>query len=147
MKHFTRPLLASFAATLMLAACESPTHREAAAPAVAHTDAACVITPAASAHIYARHCTASSGASQLLPAYCTNAGMQTFCNMVQNPANAASQTRVVQGDGRVRYDTNLGVVVGTNNEKCGRLIITSPVNGDVVTEFPELAGAPTPPAC
>ena len=77
--------------------------------------------------------------SQLLPQYCTKSGMQTFCGMVQN---APQQYRVVQKDQRVRYDSNLGVVVGTAGEKCGRLVITSETDGEVVTEFPELTGAP-----
>jgi hypothetical protein len=103
-------------------------------------DAQCVVTPAGFQHIFDRHCTATSGASQLLPQYCTNAAAaQTFCRMVQNAPN---QTRVVQPDHRIRYDSNLNQVVGTAGEKCGRLIIESAANGTVVTEFPEFAGAP-----
>jgi hypothetical protein len=103
-------------------------------------DAQCVVTPAGYQHIFARHCTATSGASQLLPQYCTDAAAaQNFCRMVQDAPN---KTRVVQPDNRVRYDANLGVVVGTAGEKCGRLIIEGAANGTVVTEFPELAGAP-----
>lgn len=103
-------------------------------------DAQCVVTATGFQHIFARHCTASSGASQLLPAYCTNAAAaQNFCRMVQNAPN---QTRTVQPDNRVRYDSNLNQVVGTAGEKCGRLIIESAANGTVVTEFPEFAGAP-----
>jgi len=103
-------------------------------------DAQCVVTAAGYQHIFARHCTATSGASQLLPQYCTNAAAaQTFCRMVQNAPN---QTRVVQPDLRIRYDSNLNQVVGTAGEKCGRLIIESAANGTVVTEFPEFAGAP-----
>lgn len=95
-------------------------------------------------HIAPRHCAAVPlpGVNQLLPVYCVNAASaQVFCRMVQNAPN---QTRVVQPDGRVRYDSNLGVVVGTAGEKCGRLIITSVANGDTVTEFPEFANAPGP---
>lgn len=103
-------------------------------------DAACVVTAAGFQHIHARHCTPSSGASQLLPQYCTNAAAaQTFCRMVQNAPN---QSRTVQPDNRIRYDANLNQVVGTAGEKCGRLIIESATNGNVVTEFPEFAGAP-----
>lgn len=103
-------------------------------------DAQCVVTAAGYQHIFARHCTATSGASQLLPQYCGNAAAaQTFCRMVQNAPN---QTRTVQPDHRIRYDSNLGQVVGTAGEKCGRLIIESAANGTTVTEFPELAGAP-----
>ena len=101
-------------------------------------DAACVVTPAGYAHIFARHCTAGSGASQLLPQYCGSAATaQTFCRLVQNEPN---QYRVVQPDNRIRYDSNLNQIVGTAGEKCGRLVIEP--NGDVVTEFPEFAGAP-----
>ncbi|MET3440315.1 hypothetical protein ABIC94_001061 [Variovorax paradoxus] len=101
-------------------------------------DAQCVVTPAGYAHIFARHCTAASGASQLLPQYCTNAAAaQTFCRMVQNAPN---QYRIVQPDNRIRYDSNLNQIVGTAGEKCGRLVIET--NGTVVTEFPEFAGAP-----
>jgi hypothetical protein len=103
-------------------------------------DAQCVVTAAGYQHIFARHCTATSGASQLLPQYCGNvAAAQTFCRMVQNAPN---QTRTVQPDQRIRYDSNLGQVVGTAGEKCGRLIIESATNGTVVTEFPEFNGAP-----
>ena len=103
-------------------------------------DAQCVVDAAGFQHIYDRHCTASSGASQLLPAYCANAtAAQNFCRMVQNAQN---QTRTVQPDNRVRYDSNLNQIVGTAGEKCGRLIIESAANGTTVTEFPELAGAP-----
>jgi hypothetical protein len=103
-------------------------------------DAQCIVTPTGFQHIFARHCTATSGASQLLPQYCTSAAAaQTFCRMVQNAPN---QTRVVQPDNRIRYDSNLNQVVGTAGEKCGRLIIESAANGTVVTEFPEFAGAP-----
>ena len=102
-------------------------------------DAQCVVTATGYQHIFARHCTATSGASQLLPQYCGDAAAaQTFCRMVQNAPN---QTRVVQPDNRI-YDSNLNQVVGTAGEKCGRLIIESAANGAAVTEFPELAGAP-----
>lgn len=103
-------------------------------------DPQCVVTSTGFQHIFARHCTASTGASQLLPAYCTNAvAAQNFCRMVQNAPN---KTRVVQLDNRVRYDSNLNQVVGTAGEKCGRVIIESATNGTVVTEFPEFTGAP-----
>lgn len=114
----------------------------AAAPAV---DAACTVSDAVfTGHIQPRHCAAVPlpGVNQFLPAYCTDAAAaQTFCRMVQAAPN---KTRTLQQDGRVRYDANLGVVVGTANEKCGRLIITSPTDGAVVTQFPETANAPAP---
>lgn len=130
------------AVTLWLAGCQTQPIREAAQ--VAQVDPPCVITPAAFAHIHARHCAVPPlpGVNQLLPAYCTQAGMQNFCAMVQNAPN---KWRVVQPDGRIRYDANLGVVVGTIGEKCGRMVMEP--NGNVVTEFPETANAPTPPAC
>ena len=103
-------------------------------------DAQCVVTATGYQHIFARHCTATSGASQLLPQYCGNAAAaQNFCRMVQNAPN---KTRVVQPDNRIRYDANLNQVVGTAGEKCGRLIIESAGNGTAVTEFPEFNGAP-----
>jgi len=103
-------------------------------------DAQCVVTATGYQHIFARHCTATSGASQLLPQYCGNAAAaQNFCRMVQNAAN---QTRTVQPDNRIRYDSNLNQVVGTAGEKCGRLIIESAANGTTVTEFPEFNSAP-----
>lgn len=100
-------------------------------------DAACLVTQSSYNHIYARHCSGGGGGSQLLTAYCTQTGMQQFCGMVQNSPN---KYRVVQGDGRIRYDANLAMVVGTQGEKCGRLVIEP--NGNVVTEFPELSNAP-----
>lgn len=136
MKTTNQLALLCAAALTFLAGCQSvaPTTESAL------VDAPCIVTQAGYQHIYARHCTASSGASQLLPQYCTNAAAaQTFCRMVQS---AASQNRVVQPDNRVRYDSNLGVIVGTAGEKCGRVIIESTANGTVVTEFPEFAGAP-----
>ena len=112
------------------------------APAV---DPLCTVSVATfNNHIAPRHCAAHPlpGVNQLLPVYCVDAASaQVFCRMVQAAPN---QIRVVQGDGRVRYDSNLGVVVGTAGEKCGRLIITSVANGAVVTEFPETANAPGP---
>ena len=128
------------AALLALAGCQMAP--QPAPEAAALQDAYCVITDASYDHIHARHCSGVAGASQLLNQYCSRAGMLRFCRMVQNAEN---QTRVVQPDNRIRYDSNLGVVVGTAGERCGRLIITSLVNGDVVTEFPESANAP--PVC
>jgi hypothetical protein len=139
MKNTTHLAMLCAVSLAVLSGCQSPGLQQEglAKPAV---DAQCVVTAAGYQHIFARHCTASSGASQLLPQYCTNAAAaQTFCRMVQNAQN---QTRVVQPDQRVRYDSNLGQVVGTAGEKCGRLIIEGAANGTVVTEFPELAGAP-----
>lgn len=136
-----RLLALACASLLVLSGCQSPTPALSEKSAALAADAACVVTQASYNHIFARHCTASSGASQLQPQYCTLGGMQTFCQMVQNAPNT-HKYRTVQPDGRVRYDSNLGMVVGTNGEKCGRLIIQSPTNGEVVTEFPELAGAP-----
>ncbi len=134
-----RLLALACASLLVLSGCQSPTPALSTKPDATGADAACNVTQASYNHIYARHCTASSGASQLLPQYCTLGGMKNFCQMVQN---APHQYRTVQPDGRVRYDSNLGIVVGTAGEKCGRLIIQSPANGEVVTEFPELNGAP-----
>lgn len=139
---FTRipsPRLLLGAAALWLAGCQTQPIAE--APQV---DAPCVVTQAVYAHILVRHCAAHPlpGVNQFVPAYCTQPGMQNFCAMVQNAPN---KTRVVQPDGRIRYDANLGVVVGTVGEKCGRMVMEP--NGNVVTEFPELQNAPTPPAC
>ena len=141
MKTWITPSRAVLAAALaVLAGCQTaPQSPAATAPQV---DPPCVVTQAAYNHIHARHCTPNPGANQFLPAYCSQAGMQNFCTMVQTAPN---QNRVVQPDGRIRYDSNLGQVVGTAGERCGRLIITSLVNGDVVTEFPESANAP--PVC
>lgn len=133
---------AVLASTLLaLTGCQTPSAvQSTTSPNLLHADKACVVTASSFKHIYDRHCTASSGASQLLPAYCTSAATaQTFCTMVQG---ASSQTRTIQPDGRVRYDANLGAVVGTAGEKCGRLIINSATDGTVVTTFPELSGAP-----
>jgi hypothetical protein len=140
MKHSTHILWLLAAATLMLAACQAKFVKPEAATSTSG-DADCVVTNTAYQHIHARHCMPQSGASQLLPQYCTQQGMQTFCEMVQNAPN---RTRTVQPDNRIRYDANLGQVVGTAGERCGRLIITSETNGDVITEFPELNGAPAP---
>lgn len=131
------------AAMTIMAGCQTAPPASEAKPGLV-PDPACVVTQASYDHIHDRHCTPGSGASQLLPQYCTQAGMQNFCTMVQTAAN---QTRTVQPDGRIRYDSNLGVVVGTAGEKCGRLVITSAASGVVITEFPELANAPTPPPC
>lgn len=126
-------------AACWLAGCQAPT-------LVSEVDPPCVVTPAAAAHIQARHCAAPPlpvGANQFVPAYCTPQGMQTFCAMVQN---AALKHRLVQPDGRIRYDANLNLlVVGTISETCGRMVMEP--DGQVVTQFPELAGAPQPPAC
>lgn len=138
MKHFRRFFPVPLAAALLLAGCQSP---PAPGPAAALVDPACVVDDTAYNHIFARHCTPSSGANQFVPAYCTKSGMQTFCGMVQNAPN---KVRSTQPDGRVRYDANLGVAVGTAGEKCGRLIITSAANGTVVTQFPEFVDAPPP---
>jgi hypothetical protein len=135
MDKFVRSSVSLLLATSMLAACQTPAPRRTA------QDPGCMVTDAAEEHIRERHCSGGD-ASQLLPQYCTRTGMQTFCVNVQN---APEQNRVVQPDHRIRYDANLGIVVGTMNEHCGRLVIEP--NGDVVTEFPELAGAPTPPPC
>ncbi|WP_423760736.1 hypothetical protein [Burkholderia sp. NLJ2] len=102
-------------------------------------DAACVVDAAGFAHIYQRHCTPSSGANQFLAGYCTQTAQQNLCRQVQSAPN---QTRTAQSDGRIRYDSNLGIVVGTVGEKCVRLIITSATNGTVITQFPETSGAP-----
>jgi len=59
--------------------------------------------------------------------------------MVQDAPN---KIRVVQPDGRIRYDSNLNQVVGTAGEKCGRMVMEP--HGDVVTEFPETGNAPPP---
>lgn len=127
------------AAALWLAGCQ--TQPVVNAPEV---DSPCVVTPAAYAHIMARHCAVNPlpNVNQFVPAYCNQPALQTFCRTVQNAPN---KTRVVQQDGRIRYDANLGIVVGTVGEKCGRMVMEP--NGNVVTEFPELQGAPTPPAC
>lgn len=125
------------AVALALAGCQTQPIAE--APEV---DAGCVVTQAAFQHIMARHCAQPPVASQFVPAYCNQVALQNFCRMVQNAPN---KTRVVQPDGRIRYDANLGIVVGTAGEKCGRMVMEP--NGNVVTEFPELQGAPTPPAC
>lgn len=126
---------AAAAVAVMLGGCKGMAPKGAAL-----TDAPCVVTPAGYAHIFARHCTATSGASQLLPQYCTDAAAaQNFCRMVQDAPN---KYRTVQPDNRVRYDANLDVVVGTAGEKCGRLVIEGVADGTVVTEFPEFNGAP-----
>ncbi|CAM3666121.1 hypothetical protein [Paracidovorax anthurii] len=112
-----------------------------AAEAAAAADAPCTVSQSAFNHIYQRHCTPSSGADQLLGVYCQNAASaQQFCRMVQS---APSKYRVVQPDGRIRYDANLGKVVGTAGQRCGRMIMDT--SGNVVTEFPESSNAP--PTC
>ncbi|MCO7226329.1 hypothetical protein [Pleionea sp. CnH1-48] len=101
-------------------------------------DPACYITEASFNHILLRHCSVGGG-SQLLAEYCTREGMQRLCGMIQHAPN---KVRSVQSDGRVRYDANLGVAIGTHGELCGRLIIESTRSGNVITEFPENTGAP-----
>lgn len=103
-------------------------------------DADCVVTQAVfDDHIYPRHCDPNQfqDKSKFLLQYCTRAAAQQMCESVQN---AAAQVRTVQQDGRVRYDSELGTVIGTNGEMCGRLVIASTADGTVVTLFPERAG-------
>ena len=108
-------------------------------PVVAH-DAACNVTSAVfTGHIEPRHCDTGqyTGKSKFISAYCTGVtAAQSFCGMVQNHAGV---TRTVQGDGRVRYDANLGLTVGRDGEQCGRVIINSTTDGTVVTQFPEMS--------
>jgi len=138
MKHAIQLAILCAVSTAVLSGCQSAAPK--AGEARVGVDAQCVVTAAGYQHIFARHCTATSGASQLLPQYCTNAAAaQNFCRMVQTAPN---QTRTVQPDLRIRYDSNLNQVVGTAGEKCGRLIIESAANGTAVTEFPEFNGAP-----
>jgi hypothetical protein len=102
--------------------------------------AACVVTQEVfDDHIEPRHCDPNQfvDKSKFLDQYCTRAAAQQFCRSVQN---AGAVNRVVQPDNRVRFDAELGIVVGTAGEKCGRVIITSADDGTVVTQFPELAG-------
>lgn len=141
MKTFFRLIFCAAFATLV--GCASQQHD----PVVdlSPEDRACTVDAAAYTHILSRHCTASSGADQLLPEYCGNrAQAETFCRLVQNSSN---RSRTVQSDGRVRYDANLGMVVGTAGQKCGRVIVTSVTNGAVITVFPESSGGPNPPTC
>lgn len=103
-------------------------------------DANCVVTQAVfDDHIYPRHCDPNQfqNKSKFLAQYCTLAAAQQMCASVQN---APAQVRTVQPDGRVRYDSELGIVVGTGGEMCGRLVINSTADGTVVTLFPETAG-------
>lgn len=127
-------------AVAMIAGCQTPT---ATAPAESATsaaaDAVCVVDANGFAHIYQRHCTPNPGANQFTTSYCTQAAQQNLCKQVQTATN---KTRTVQPDGRIRYDANLGIVVGTVGEKCVRLLTTSATNGTVVTQFPETSGAP-----
>jgi hypothetical protein len=114
-------------------ACSSP----------AQVDATCVVTQAVfDGHIYPRHCDPNQfpDKSKFLVQYCTRAAAQQMCQSVQN---APTQVRTVQPDGRVRYDSELGVVVGTDGEKCGRLVIKGVADGEVVTLFPEREGGVT----
>jgi len=128
----------------LLAGCQTataPTAEQPAAPAPAATaaaDAGCNVTAASWAHIQTRHCMAGGG-TRFQAGYCTQPAQQQLC---QNVQAAQNKTRVVQPDGRVRYDANLGVAVGMGGEKCVRLITTSPTNGVVVTQFPEDSNAP-----
>lgn len=138
MKHTIQLAILCAISMAVLSGCQSAGPK--AGEARVGVDAPCVVTATGYQHIFARHCTATSGASQLLPQYCTNAAAaQNFCHMVQTAPN---KTRVVQPDNRIRYDANLNQVVGTAGEKCGRLIVESATNGTVVTEFPEFNGAP-----
>ncbi len=140
MKYLSRILWLLATALLMLAACQPIAPRPDAATS-SLGDAACVVTDDAYQHIHARHCTPQPDANQFLQQYCTKAGMQTFCEMVQREPN---KVRTVQPDNRIRYDANLSQAVGTAGEKCGRLIITSQTNGNVITQFPEFNSAPVP---
>lgn len=118
------------AIAMLTLACASP----------ALVDANCVVTQAVfDNHIYPRHCDPNhfQGKSKFLVQYCTLPAAQQMCGSVQN---AQDQVRTVQTDGRVRYDSELGVVVGTDGEKCGRLVIKGTADGTVVTLFPERAG-------
>jgi siroheme synthase len=102
--------------------------------------AACVVTQDVfDDHIDPRHCDPNQfqNKSKFLVQYCTRAAAEQFCRSVQN---SGAVTRVVQPDNRVRFDAELGIVVGTAGEKCGRVVITSAADGTVVTQFPELAG-------
>lgn len=129
-------LLCTVAITL-LAACQTLNSSASAAPQ--QPDADCVVTQARYQDLYDRHCTATSDGNQLLPRYCTNAAAaQNFCRMVQN---APHKIRVLQSDGRVRYEARLGLVAGTAGETCGHLIIESPTDGTVVNGFPQSSGA------
>lgn len=104
----------------------------------AAADPKCDVTAQAFDHIQQRHCNAGVQASQFLPLYCAKIqDAQEFCEEVQNTTN---KSRTVQPDSRIRYDANLGRVVGTQQEKCARLIIKP--NGEVITQFPELNYAP-----
>lgn len=103
-------------------------------------DAACVVTQAGFQRIYDQHCTATAGGSQLLPKYCTSpAAAQNFCRMVQNAPN---RIRITQADGRIRYDANLGMAVGTAGGKCARLIIDPAADGSVISASPVSSGGP-----
>jgi len=144
MNNAIRTMLLSIAAAfaLALSGCGTPPQQpvQPGAPPPLR-DAACIVTAQGYQHVYDRHCSGQAGASQLRPEYCTMAGMQTFCGMVQN---APRRNRTVQDDGRIRYDSNLDQVVGTAGEKCGRLILVSSVDGSLVTQFPEFIAAPQP---
>lgn len=143
MKHTVFHLLLGASLSALLYGCAPVQPTLPAGGGAAQVDPACTVSEAVfTGHIQPRHCAAlpPAGANQFVAAYCTNAAAaQTFCRMVQAAPN---KTRVVQPDGRVRYDANLGVVVGTIGEKCGRVIMTSAADGAVVTQFPETANAP-----
>ena len=139
MKTFIQLAFNTFVIAAFLVGCsyQHPNESQVAVP----EDAACVITNDSFQHIFQRHCRPDQG-SRLLDEYCSPEGMQTLCEMIQNAEN---KSRVVQSDKRVRYDANLDQVIGQDGEKCGRLIITSVDNGNVITEFPEFGGgAPEP---
>lgn len=126
-------------AVALLAGCQTP-GSNVQEPEQQGADAACVVTQAGFQAIYDRHCTATAGSSQLLPKYCTSAAAtQNFCRMVQNAPN---RIRIVQADGRIRYDANLGMVVGTAGGKCASIIIDPAAAGTVVSSFPQSSGGP-----
>jgi predicted nucleic acid-binding protein len=101
-------------------------------------DRHCNVTASSWAHIDARHCTAGQG-TEFDAAYCSQAAMQTLCTAAQTAANAVSR-RVVQADSNIRYDVNMAHAYGAGGETCVRLVIKP--SGEVVTLFPEDAGAP-----
>jgi len=103
--------------------------------------AACVVTQTVfDDHIYPRHCDTGQfvNKSKFLDQYCTRSAAQQFCRSVQN---AGTRIRDVQANNRIRFDAELGIVVGTWGEKCGRVIIESANDGTVVTQFPELTSS------
>lgn len=100
-------------------------------------DANCLVTQATLNHIGPRHCDLDQylDKSKFLGVYCIDQGAaQYFCEMVQNDFY---RQRTVQNDGRIRYDADLGFAVGSEGEECGRVIIKSEDDGEVVTQFPQ----------